>query len=84
MEASSGEDTLKLVSELVPEIILLDLIKPDMDGVEVTHHVKQIYLRTQINILTSNRENSHIFSSLKAGAISYVLKDATMEWLAEE
>jgi DNA-binding NarL/FixJ family response regulator len=82
-EAASGEDALTLVSELVPEIVLLDLIMPDMDGVEVTRRVKQMSPRTQVIVPTSNHEDMHIFSALKAGAISYVLKDVKMEWLAD-
>lgn len=82
-EAASGEDALTLVSELVPEIVLLDLIMPDMDGVEVTRRVKQMSPRTQVIVLTSIHEDVRIFSALKAGAISYVLKDVKMEWLAD-
>jgi DNA-binding NarL/FixJ family response regulator len=82
-EAASGEDALTLVSELVPEIVLLDLIMPGMDGVEVTRRIKQISPRTQVIMLTSNHEDVRIFSALEAGAISYILKDVKMEWLAD-
>lgn len=82
-DAASGEDALRLVSELVPEIVLLDLIMPEMNGVEVTRRIKQISPRTQVIVLTSNHEDVSIFSALKAGAISYVLKDVKMEWLAD-
>ena len=82
-EAASGEETLTLVSELVPEIVLLDLIMPDMDGVKVIRRVKQMSPHTQIIVLTSNYEDVHIFSALKAGAISYIVKDVKMEWLAD-
>jgi NarL family two-component system response regulator LiaR len=82
-EASSGEETLSLVSELIPDIVLLDLIMPGMDGIETTRRVKQISPRTQVVVLTSYHEDVHIFPALKAGAISYILKDMKMEKLVD-
>ena len=82
-EAESGEEALKLVSELIPDIVLLDLILPGMDGVETTRRIKQITPRTQVVVLTSYHEDVHIFPALKAGAISYILKDMKMEKLVE-
>ena len=82
-EAVSGEEALVLVSEHIPDIVLLDLILPGMDGVETTRHVKQISPRTQVVVLTSYHEDAHIFPALKAGAISYILKDMKMDKLAE-
>ncbi len=82
-EASSGEETLGLVTELIPDIVLLDLIMPGMDGIETTRRVKQISPRTQVVVLTSYHEDVHIFPALKAGAISYILKDMKMEKLVD-
>jgi NarL family two-component system response regulator LiaR len=82
-EASSGEEALKLVSEHIPDIVLLDLIMPGMDGVETTRRIKQISPRTQVVVLTSYHEDVHIFPALKAGAISYILKDMKMEKLVD-
>ncbi|MFN8424951.1 MAG: response regulator transcription factor [Anaerolineales bacterium] len=82
-EAASGEAALKLVSDLIPDIVLLDLIMPGMDGVETTRRIKQISPRTQVVVLTSYHEDAHIFPALKAGAISYILKDMKMEKLVE-
>jgi len=82
-EASSGEETLGMVTELIPDIVLLDLIMPGIDGIETTRRVKQISPRTQVVVLTSYHEDVHIFPALKAGAISYILKDMKMEKLAE-
>jgi len=82
-EAASGEETLGLVAELIPDIVLLDLIMPGMDGIETTRRVKQISPRTQVVVLTSYHEDVHIFPALKAGAISYILKDMKMEKLVD-
>lgn len=82
-EASSGEEALGMVSELIPDIVLLDLIMPGIDGIETTRRIKQISPRTQVVVLTSYHEDVHIFPALKAGAISYILKDMKMEKLAE-
>ncbi len=82
-EASSGEEGIELVSELIPDIVLLDLIMPGIDGVESTRRIKKISPRTQVVVLTSYHEDVHIFPALKAGAISYILKDMKMEKLVE-
>jgi len=82
-EAASGEEALNLVSELIPDIVLLDLILPGMDGIETTRRIRQISPRTQVVVLTSYHEDVHIFPALKAGAISYILKDMKMEKLVD-
>jgi len=82
-EAASGEDALNMVSELIPDIVLLDLIMPGIDGVETTRRIRQLSPRTQVVVLTSYHEDVHIFPALKAGAISYILKDMKMEKLAD-
>lgn len=82
-EADSGESAIKMVAELIPDVVLLDLIMPGMDGVETTRQIKKISPRTQVVVLTSYHEDIHIFPALKAGAISYILKDMKMEKLAD-
>ena len=82
-ESASGEETLSMVAELIPDIVLLDLIMPGMDGIETTRRVKQVSPRSQVVVLTSYHEDVHIFPALKAGAMSYILKDMKMEKLVE-
>lgn len=82
-EAASGEETIKMVGDLIPDVVLMDLVMPGMDGIETTREVKKVSPRTQIVVLTSYHEDEHIFPALKAGAISYVLKDMKMDKLAE-
>jgi len=81
-EAGSGEEAIKLAEQKVPDVILMDLIMPNMDGVEATRQVKQVSPRSQIVVLTSYHEDEHIFPALKAGALSYILKDLSAEELA--
>jgi len=82
-DAVSGEEAISMVAELIPDIVLLDLIMPGMDGVEATRRIKQISPRTQVVVLTSYHEDVHIFPALKAGAIAYILKDMKMDKLVE-
>ncbi len=82
-EADSGAEAVQLAREHVPDVVLMDLVMPGMDGVEATRKVKDISPRTQIIILTSFHEDEHIFPALQAGAISYLLKDVKAAELVE-
>jgi NarL family two-component system response regulator LiaR len=82
-EAVSGEETLTLVSEFIPDIVLMDVILPDMDGVEIIHLLNQVSPRTQIVVLTSSNGDAYILPALKAGAISIILKEIKMKKLAD-
>ena len=83
-EAESGEQALSLADELVPDVILMDLVLPGkIDGVEATRQVKRQSPRTQVVVLTSYHEDEFIFPAIKAGALSYVLKDIGPAELAE-
>jgi NarL family two-component system response regulator LiaR len=82
-EASSGDEAIVLVSDLIPDVVLMDLIMPGMEGVETIRQIKKLSPRTQVVVLTSFHEDAHIFPALKAGAISYILKDMKMEKLVD-
>ena len=82
-EAESGEAAVRLALEHVPDVALMDLVMPGMDGVEATRRVKDVSPRTQIVVLTSYHQDEHIFPALQAGAISYILKDVNMDELAD-
>lgn len=81
-EAESGTQAVKMAEDLAPDVVLMDLKMPEMDGVEATWRVRQVSPRSQIIILTSYHEDSHIFPAIKAGALSYILKNVDPEELA--
>lgn len=81
-EAESGQTAVRLAAELAPDVTLMDLMMPGMDGVEATRHVKQVSPRTQVIVLTSYHQDEHIFPAIRAGALSYLLKDVGPEELA--
>jgi NarL family two-component system response regulator LiaR len=82
-EASTGTEAVRLVTELAPDVVLMDLLMPDMDGVEATRRIKKVSPTTQVIVLTSYHEDEHIFPAIRAGALSYVLKDIDPDDLAD-
>jgi len=82
-EAGSGEEAVAQAEEHAPDVVLMDLIMPGVDGVEATRRVKKVSPRTQIIVLTSYHQDEHIFPAIRAGALSYLLKDAEPEQLAD-
>ncbi len=82
-EAASGVEALQLVVELAPDVALMDLVMPEMDGVEATWRLRRVSPRTQVVVLTSFHEDEQIFPAIKAGALSYLLKDIDPQDLAE-
>lgn len=81
--AGSGAEALQLTAEHAPDVVLIDLVMPEMDGVETTRRLKQISPRTQVIVLTSYDQDEHIFPAIRAGALSYLLKDVSSQGLAD-
>jgi NarL family two-component system response regulator LiaR len=86
-EAGDAESAVVGVTEHVPDVVLMDLLLPlrrgteptDEGGIQATRRVRQISPRTQVVVLTSFSQDELIFSAIKAGALSYLLKDADAE-----
>jgi two-component system, NarL family, response regulator LiaR len=81
-EAGSGEEAVRLAAEHAPDVALMDLIMPGMDGVEATRRLVARSPRTNVVMLTSYHDDEHIFPAIRAGALSYVLKEIGPEELA--
>lgn len=82
-EASGGEQALRLCETLQPDVILMDLVMPGMDGAQATALILEKYPGIQIIALTSFKEQELVEGAIKAGAISYLLKDITADELAD-
>jgi DNA-binding NarL/FixJ family response regulator len=78
-EAQSGEDAIDQSQKLHPDVVLLDLDMPGMDGVEATKRLRQVDENIRILILTASVEYDRIEEALEAGASGYVLKTAPIE-----
>ncbi len=81
--AADGVGAVKLAKELDPDVILLDLIMPRMDGVKATNEIKRHNPDARILVLTSFAENHQVFSAIKSGAMGYLMKDTSSEELIE-
>ena len=82
-EARSGEEALRLSGRLKPDVVLMDLVMPGMDGAEATRAVRQSFPETQVIALTSFKEKELVESAMSAGAIGYLLKNVSAEELAQ-
>jgi NarL family two-component system response regulator LiaR len=82
-EAANGRDAIAKARELAPDVVLMDLVMPQVDGVEATCEIKRHCPRTEIIILTSFSEEENVVAALQAGAIGYLLKDAQEDMLVE-
>ncbi len=82
-EASNGREAVQMVEKLHPDVVLMDLIMPEMDGVEATRIIRRQYPDVQVVALTSFREDELVQGVLQAGAISYLLKNVSADELAD-
>jgi len=81
-EAGGGEAAIQLCVNVLPDVILMDMVMPDMDGVTATSIIRQRFPTVQVIALTSFKEEELVQNALKAGAIGYLLKDVSAEKLA--
>lgn len=79
--AGDGEEALRLVAELAPDIVLMDLRMPRCDGVEATRRVRTEHPGTQVVVLTTYADDDSLFPALRAGARGYLTKDADADEL---
>ena len=77
--AADGEEAIALVAELAPEVVLMDLRMPRVDGVEATRRIRADHPETQVVVLTTYADDDSIIGAVRAGAIGYLTKDAGRE-----
>ena len=80
-EAESGETAIQLCAEVLPDVILMDMALPVMDGATATRAIRQQFPQVQVIVLTSFKEGELIKNALEAGAIGYLLKDVSADEL---
>src|SRR5215216_2940240 len=76
-EANDGQQALTLCRELEPDLVLMDVRIPVMDGLEATRKIKQEMPKTSVMMVTMHENPDYLFEAVKAGAAGYVLKDAS-------
>lgn len=74
-EAGDGEEAVKLINQLRPDVAILDIAMPKLNGVEVTRQIKPLNPSTAVLILTAYDDDEYVFALLEAGAAGYLLKD---------
>jgi NarL family two-component system response regulator LiaR len=82
-EAADGLTAVQLAGQLQPDIVLMDLVMPGLDGITATRQIKAQQPATQIIVLTSFTEDDKVFPAIQAGAASYLLKDVAPDSLVE-
>ncbi len=81
-EAASGEAAIHLCAQFEPHVVLMDLVMPNMNGVETTRKIREICPNVRVIALTSFKEKDLVQDALQAGAISYLLKNVSIDELA--
>lgn len=82
-EAGDGEEALALCPQVMPDVVLMDLLMPKMDGATATARIRQAYPQVQVLALTSHAEEKLVQDALQAGAIGYLLKSVHANRLSE-
>lgn len=82
-EARDGSEALSLAQSLHPDVVLMDLVMPKLDGIEATRQIASLQPAPRIMVLTSFAADDKVFPAIKAGALGYLLKDSNPEVLAE-
>jgi NarL family two-component system response regulator LiaR len=82
-EAGDGIAAVELAAQLTPDVVLMDLVMPGLDGIAATSRIKALGLDAQVIALTSFAEDNKVFPAIQAGACSYLLKDVTPDVLVD-
>ncbi|MDM8520532.1 response regulator transcription factor [Anaerolineales bacterium HSG6] len=83
MEVSDGEESLRMIKQLMPKVVIMDINLPQMNGLQVTRELKQVAPEVSVIMLTAYHDDEQIFHSIRAGAAAYFPKDVTPRRLVE-
>jgi len=78
-EARDGDDAVKKVGELLPDVVLMDIKMPEIDGIQATLRIKRNCPSVEVIILSMFEDDEHLFKAIKAGAIGYLLKNSSVD-----
>ena len=82
-EANNGREAIECVARAAPDVVLMDMQMPVLDGVAATRDIRAHHPNTQVIVLTTFDDDEHVFEGLRAGAVGYLLKDVASDRLAE-
>ena len=82
-EAADGLEAVEKVDELLPDVVLMDLVMPKVDGIAAIRRITALSPSTRVLVLTSFSDDDKVFSAIKAGALGYLMKDSSPADLAE-
>ena len=80
-DADNGRTAVKMVRELSPDIVIMDIAMPDLNGIEATHQIKSEFQNTRVVVLSMHADKRFVAKVLKMGASAYLLKDSAFEEL---
>ncbi|MEU1103008.1 response regulator transcription factor [Streptomyces tibetensis] len=78
-EAATGAEAVRLVSDLGPDVVVMDIRMPDMDGIEATRLITAGPAKTRVLVLTTFDEDDHVYGALRAGASGFLVKDMALD-----
>jgi two-component system response regulator NreC len=82
-EAEDGQQTIELVQHLLPDVVLMDITMPILNGLEATRQIKKLFPQVKVLVLTVHSSEEYIFQILRAGASGYVVKQAAVSELVQ-
>ena len=82
-QASNGQEAVEVAAKIVPDVVLMDVRMPGLNGVRATHLLKQALPQCRVIVLTTFDDDEYVFDALRAGAVGYLLKDVASARLVE-
>ena len=82
-QARDGQEAVRVCEQVQPDVILMDLVMPKMDGIAATRAIRERWPDVQVIVLTSFQDNERVQDALQAGALSYLMKDVSIDELTD-